>query len=461
MHATCVQSQSYTFIKQITNNNKQNYCASIKEGCDAKYYSEIVSEFPYPDTAVGHIFKIDGQGNMIDSIDISTLMGKKTFYSTYNIENYGDNFLLITMIQDSMHKYLYARVFDTAFNTINESIIDTLQDNEDILNHIVARNDHHVFLTGTYSNYWWNLYVYETDSNFQIIKHINTGFSDGGYPTCQINNVGMVEMTVDSSYIITSYNWRLKTDNAFLHFDTLSNNIFGMMVSTFDNTIKLNDSTYFDNLHLEVNPPFNDTIFTYLNIYNQNGFKIDSIAITSPYEDNRVTQYHDFLSFQTPDTLYYCFAADYGISNYPCIVKMSSNGDIYWVRYVHLNYAAPFGSITATKDGGCILQWMADDQIYLIKADKYGNMPVGINENNNDKQIVIFPNPATDVLNIETSLYKNLQLEIYNVVGQLQTETSLQQGLNRIDISKYARGIYFYRIINKGHFLESGKFIKE
>ncbi len=61
--------------------------------------------------------------------------------------------------------------------------------------------------------------------------------------------------------------------------------------------------------------------------------------------------------------------------------------------------------------------------------------------------ISIFPNPATDILNIANST--NLtQVELFNINGQMQLKAVLLPGNNAIEISKLGQGIYFARIAN-------------
>jgi len=460
-------TQAQTFVKKITTKHYCD-CFTVKEGCNHYFYLSTIHEALTDDTSFQIIYKVDEHGNLRDSLDLTHIMGMKNYGSFFYIENYQNNMFYAGKLHDSAHNYLYAQIFDTALNVVKEAIIDTMGDSTYILNHLVNSKGNHVFLGGTihHSNNWWNFTIYETDTNFQLLRKIDPFFSDGDCSTCMLDNVGFVEMKADSSYIITSYKWIIKTNNSFSQIDTLSANQYIMLYNSFHNTVKLNDSIYFEDVFYDY-PPLYTKTYTFLNKYNKKGIKIDSIMIETPYDDNRVTEWHDFMSFRNPDTLFYCFAANYlG----PCfgVVKMSPNGNIYWQKYVSLANSDPFGSIAATSDGGCILQWEAGASpmyyrtIWLIKIDKDGDI-TGINENKiiGDKQILVYPNPADDQINFETGLYKDLDIKIYNINGQLQTETKLSQGSNTIDINKFASGIYFYKIWDKGRFIEDGKFVKE
>ncbi len=461
-------TQAQTFVKKITTKHYCD-CFTVKEGCNHYFYLSTIHEALTDDTSFQIIYKVDEHGNLRDSLDLTHIMGMKNYGSFFYIENYQNNMFYAGKLHDSAHNYLYAQIFDTALNVVKEAIIDTMGDSTYILNHLVNSKGNHVFLGGTihHSNNWWNFTIYETDTNFQLLRKIDPFFSDGNCGFCMMNNVGFVEMKADSSYIITSYKWIIKTDNDFSNIDTLSPNKYMVIYNSYNNTVKLNDSIYFENMFYDY-PPLYIKTYTFLNKYNKDGVKKDSIMITTPYDDNRVVQWHDFLNFNNPDTLFYCFLAGYGSGNYIGVTKLSPDGLIYWQKYVSLNGAYTYGSIAATHDGGCVLEWEGapttdtSTTIWLIKIDKDGDI-TGINENKiiSDKQILVFPNPANDQINFETGLYKDIDIKIYNINGQLQTETKLRQGSNTIDINKFASGIYFYKIWDKGRFIEDGKFVKE
>ena len=74
----------------------------------------------------------------------------------------------------------------------------------------------------------------------------------------------------------------------------------------------------------------------------------------------------------------------------------------------------------------------------------------------------LFPNPAKNKLNLQTSgLYKNGQVMIFNTQGQKLLQTVINgTGKMSIDISKLKPGNYVAKIIN-GSQTETLKFIKQ
>ncbi|MEI6851481.1 MAG: T9SS type A sorting domain-containing protein [Bacteroidota bacterium] len=461
-------AQPNTFIKFLTNNNKGNFTQEIKEGINNHFYMELENA----DSIVNYrnIVELDEHGNRFDSVSVVTIMGLQN-YSTSGIDKLQNNFLYYSILNDNSRHYLYTRLFDTQLQTIKEKIVDTLLINEFIIWHIVNRKNHHVFLTGVYANNWFDYNIYETDSNFNLLKKVNTGFSDGG-PGSDVLMVSLVEIPVDSSYIFTSYNWYLKFDANFNIVDTISSRDYPSIVD-FGNTKKYNDSIYFQNVfHIKNTGPPNFYFYSGMLKRTRNAVILDTIVMVTPNYSNEVNQFRDFISFIDSDTLFYCGPVSQESSsvNKILISKLDANGYVFWQKIFDLDVNVWHGTIEATHDGGCIGQWVYNNgmggyslNVLLIKTDKYGNTPVGIDENItvSDKQILVYPNPAVSLLHFQTGLYDKLQLQIYNMDGKLQNEKILLQGDNPVDISNYAKGIYCYRIIYKDKFLESGKFIKE
>jgi hypothetical protein len=73
-----------------------------------------------------------------------------------------------------------------------------------------------------------------------------------------------------------------------------------------------------------------------------------------------------------------------------------------------------------------------------------------------EQQIKIYPNPATDYINIDAP--NNYSFEIYSIIGAKMLDTKEKQ----IDISSFKKGIYFVVIKNeKGKSVKSEKIIKK
>lgn len=73
------------------------------------------------------------------------------------------------------------------------------------------------------------------------------------------------------------------------------------------------------------------------------------------------------------------------------------------------------------------------------------NIILGVEDNNTNIHTSIYPNPTTGIFNIRTDL-KKLEVEVYNLMGELITSTIVKNGLQQINLSNNAKGIYFVKL---------------
>jgi len=73
----------------------------------------------------------------------------------------------------------------------------------------------------------------------------------------------------------------------------------------------------------------------------------------------------------------------------------------------------------------------------------------------------LYPNPTKNLINFNNLKSKFENLEIYNVVGQLLNNISIDgSSLNSIDISSYEEGIYIFKF-RKPNVLKTLRVIKK
>ncbi len=94
-----------------------------------------------------------------------------------------------------------------------------------------------------------------------------------------------------------------------------------------------------------------------------------------------------------------------------------------------------------------------------------GNKPTGIAENNllNNNILITYPNPAKDIITMDFQNQKDLQntlISIYNMEGQLLLQQAINQEKTELNISSFAKGVYFINISDDKN-LKHIKFIKE
>ena len=85
---------------------------------------------------------------------------------------------------------------------------------------------------------------------------------------------------------------------------------------------------------------------------------------------------------------------------------------------------------------------------------------VGVNEYTDSDKISLYPNPSTDVLNIQfKEEYKDSKVRITDAVGRKVMEEEITGALNTIDVSNLPAGNYFLLIESKERVI-SKRFIK-
>ena len=85
-----------------------------------------------------------------------------------------------------------------------------------------------------------------------------------------------------------------------------------------------------------------------------------------------------------------------------------------------------------------------------------------ITENGEAPLLVVFPNPTSDVLNIQISglPFSSVTIEIYDMYGRLITQESHSGDLLQVDVSKYKAGGYIVRAFTKNAMIGYSKFVK-
>ena len=118
-------------------------------------------------------------------------------------------------------------------------------------------------------------------------------------------------------------------------------------------------------------------------------------------------------------------------------------------------YVFPDGGIT-TEDG------------WIVRTDSMGCLIGGCNTSGIEQlesvnELNIYPNPANDFIDIETtgiSDFQNSYFSIFDITGNLVTKEKMIQNKTRIDLSEFPNGLYLIQVRNNGKMF-SKKFIKQ
>jgi hypothetical protein len=77
-----------------------------------------------------------------------------------------------------------------------------------------------------------------------------------------------------------------------------------------------------------------------------------------------------------------------------------------------------------------------------------------------DFVVTIFPNPTSDVLNIKSSLSKDISYSLYDAQGKLVLKNVLSETVTQIQVNQLAPGAYSLSINDKKEQLKNLKLIK-
>ncbi|NCA78078.1 MAG: T9SS type A sorting domain-containing protein [Alphaproteobacteria bacterium] len=179
------------------------------------------------------------------------------------------------------------------------------------------------------------------------------------------------------------------------------------------------------------------------------------------------------IDFRHPDSIYFAGFKNNNIwPPHPTTVSwimVGQTDSLLQARFVHYiggdTYYQPY-YIVATSDGGCFVcagKWSPEKYVYdlvFLKLNNegliVGDHPPGIAV----KRALVYPNPATDMLKVETAL-RNASLNIYDINGMLKNSCDLNGKSTTIDLKRFAPGTYIYTITNNDGQVENGKFIKQ
>lgn len=77
-------------------------------------------------------------------------------------------------------------------------------------------------------------------------------------------------------------------------------------------------------------------------------------------------------------------------------------------------------------------------------------------EDQNSKQISMYPNPTNGHFNF-TGFEKGNKIKVFDITGRMIYQSIANTDFETINISKEAKGIYFYRVTNENKFVGSGR----
>lgn len=186
------------------------------------------------------------------------------------------------------------------------------------------------------------------------------------------------------------------------------------------------------------------------------GFFTSRLIATTSLGTCRDTVYHEFIVYPTP--------APVAITGpTACIGQQTANYSVSGSSINTYNWAVSGGTIQGGQGSQQIsVKWFENNgitgRVSVIEVSPYGctstafmiavNLsPSRVGEIKNPHNIVVYPNPASDKLNINTNYYTGkYKLTMYNNLGQIVHAHTYLGGEQQLDISQLNPGIYLYTI---------------
>lgn len=99
--------------------------------------------------------------------------------------------------------------------------------------------------------------------------------------------------------------------------------------------------------------------------------------------------------------------------------------------------------------------------ILLTAIHSHGQAPRSAATDPGEKQLKLYPNPATSYITIDfqKGFEKGLSLQVFSFMGSKMYENQSVTEKTTIDLAEYNRGVYIYHLRDQnGKLLKSGKF---
>lgn len=182
------------------------------------------------------------------------------------------------------------------------------------------------------------------------------------------------------------------------------------------------------------------------------------------------------IDFVNSSHIYFAYSATQN-NEQGILLYCFNNEALRWKKFFPLDDGLEFGNfiplnqIIATPKNDCIVTittkgFQDASDVYVLRVDSNGNSKdfvTSINhlENNQKNLFSVYPNPAKDMLNYSSNYNEDLVIHIFNNIGQTLKRIELNFNTNKVDISNFSKGVYFYQFKTKqGEILHNGKFIK-
>lgn len=320
--------------------------------------------------------------------------------------------------------------------------------NNDTPNDIVFDNNQNIYITGFVIDSIMRCLVLKYDLNGNLIwsRIFNDGIFSNGQFIKYFNNSIIVGGTVRDSISNNDY--------LTLKYDTNSNLIWSSITNS------------------QVNAAPNDEPKDMVVDKNGNVFLTGTQFVGNSINDDYFT-----IKLDSNGLLKWRKSYDGGVAFDDAFsLTLDDNGNVYVLGQSHDSFLQTVCLATLKYDSLGNLIWTAKyapatHNVYVantINLDSVGNvyvfgsvhngnnphlitlkygLPTSLSNNYNIKNTFTFyPNPNNGIFNIETSVFDNTNITVFNATGKLVIQEKLSQPFTTINLSKHSKGLYFLKV---------------
>ncbi|MBL7895034.1 MAG: T9SS type A sorting domain-containing protein [Bacteroidia bacterium] len=125
------------------------------------------------------------------------------------------------------------------------------------------------------------------------------------------------------------------------------------------------------------------------------------------------------------------------------LIPITATLNVTNYQYYDASQKFPLLNVNITR-----INSLAGNQV-TTTVDVNNNIYAGINEYNLDNSLVIYPNPASNNINIQLSNSKSAKVEIINQFGQVVKTVNIESNNDNINISELSSGVYFVKTLSE------------
>lgn len=126
--------------------------------------------------------------------------------------------------------------------------------------------------------------------------------------------------------------------------------------------------------------------------------------------------------------------------------------DYFFNEFWYFDAPGPRETLCAFKDG---------EQVYGDSICICNNTTTSVEDQTQDNQFFLFPNPTTNQISISNSsdFRGDLQWHLFTTTGSKVDSKIINQNTQTIDLKSFTPGIYFYQITENGRIIQSDKLV--